>query len=160
MQPNHAQLDSLNVQICSDAIKRQLNPASIEVSIAGDMSVEEMKPLAMVYLGSVPPRPHHTNAAPSPPVLMPINHHQLTGGKPQNRIGIYQSDSDERAMGYVAGPAPNNWGVTQDGQSVVQLMKQQAETSGGGDDAVRHRNHPAFAFAALKVFEEVRHFVV
>lgn len=160
------------------AIKQQLDPASIEVSMAGDMPLDTMKALAMVYLGTVPPATATTTGTASHSsdsssssvrsIVAPVLRAHVLGK--QGKIGIFQSDSDERAMGYLAGPAPNNWGVMHTGKTITELLAAEpsmtktstaglgtSSISNGGsvDDSLSHRSHPTFAFAALKVLEEV-----
>lgn len=155
LQPDHAQLDNLDVHLSAQAIRKQLDPGSIEVSIAGDMPLEMMKPLALAYLGSVPAGT--SRGEPSGPPVLPVT----ILGK-HSKIGLYQCDSDERAMGYIAGPAPNSWGILSSGSTVTELLSETEKLSSGSngakvDEALKHRQHPAFAFAALKLIEEVIH---
>ena len=63
---------------------------------------------------------------------------------------MYLPDTDERAMGYLAGPSPNNWGILSDGTHISSLLD-----AGSGKKEDR-RSHPLFGHVALLVMQEVR----
>ena len=67
-------------------------------------------------------------------------------------IGVYLADSDERAMGYLAGAAPNKWGVFSNGTTVSESLI--SLNKGGKQDA--HRSHALFGYIVLQVLQEVR----
>lgn len=71
--------------------------------------------------------------------------------KPWKITGVYLPDSDERAMGYLAGMSPNKWGVFGNGSTVAELLK--ARAAGGKQEP--HRAHPLFGHVVLKVLQEV-----
>ena len=62
---------------------------------------------------------------------------------------MYLPDSDERAMGYIAGAAPNKWGIFNDGTTVSDRMKQKAKKT------EIYWNNPLFGHVALQVLQEV-----
>jgi hypothetical protein len=62
---------------------------------------------------------------------------------------VYLPDTDERAMGYLAGPSPNNWGILHDGRHISDLL-----TKATGSDEER-RSHPLFGHVVLLVMQEV-----
>jgi hypothetical protein len=66
------------------------------------------------------------------------------------QLGVYLPDTDERAMGYLAGPSPNNWGILSDGTHISSLLD-----AGSGKKEDR-RSHPLFGHVALLVMQEVR----
>ena len=82
------------------SVVNQLNPHSVEVSMAGDAPMDFLETLALNYLGTVPAR-GSTSATPTStePMVMKVK----TLGKGR-QLGVYLPDSDERAMGYLAGP--------------------------------------------------------
>jgi hypothetical protein len=65
------------------------------------------------------------------------------------QLGVYLPDTDERAMGYLAGPSPNNWGILHDGRHISDLL-----TKATGSDEER-RSHPLFGHVVLLVMQEV-----
>lgn len=152
LTPNHKQIDALDLSTVKNAIVEQLDPGAIEVSIAGDAPIEVLDTLALYYMGTVPPRVAGQNvAAGEAPVAMPpIQSVQIkTLGKTQ-QLGVYLPDSDERAMGYLAGPAPNRWGVYANGDTVTDMLKKKA--SGKRDE---RRENPLFGHVALLILQEV-----
>ena len=140
MTPNHAQIDALDMDTVRESIVSQLDPATIEVSMAGDVPMDFLEALALNYLGTVPRKTK--SLADSGVQSMKVN--TLGKGK---QLGVYLPDSDERAMGYLAGPAPNKWGVMADGSLVTDAL------GTTGKDA--RRAHPLFGHVALLVMQEV-----
>lgn len=59
-------------------------------------------------------------------------------------------DSDDRAVGYVAGSAPNRWGLLRDGTSILDLF------SKPNSALQQHRVHKLFAPVVLLMLKEVR----
>lgn len=139
--PNHRQIDQLNLAIVQEAITSQLGPEAIEVSMAGDVSMEVLETLALNYLGTVPKRKTLRG-----PTVEAVQVNTLGKGK---QLGVYLPDTDERAMGYLAGPSPNKWGILSDGSHVADLLRM----ASGKDDS--RRNHPLFGHVVLLVMQEV-----
>ncbi|KAJ1382683.1 hypothetical protein B484DRAFT_411384, partial [Ochromonadaceae sp. CCMP2298] len=113
--PNHKQIDALGLEVSRDSIVSQLDPGSLELSVSGDLSIQQMEALVLTYMGTVPPRgaegvAHRERVAARLSEGMTVK----TLGRAQ-QLGVYLPDSDERAMGYLAGPAPNRWGHFSDG---------------------------------------------
>ena len=65
------------------------------------------------------------------------------------QLGVYLPDTDERAMGYLAGPSPNRWGILSDGSHVSDLLR---AASGKKEE---RRSHPLFGHVVLLVMQEV-----
>ena len=193
--PNQLQIDALTLATVRAAITAQLQPRNVEVSVCGDVAVPEMQDLVLKYLGTVPVKKDGdsgavrsegscgdsaasattsttTTAAPLPtlestPVSLPL--HTL-GASAQ--LGVYLPDSQERAMGYLAGPAPNSWGRFGAGDTLHDRFVNynqggESMTSAAGDGAGSvgeycansGRGHkwkdPVFAHAALLILQEV-----
>jgi len=160
--PNHKQIDALKLDSSRQAVVSQLDPTRIEVSMSGDMTIAEMEKLVLTYMGTVPSRTEadkqkqqieEEGSKVSKDVNAEVNRVKVRtlGGKQQ--LGVYLPDSDERAMGYLAGPAPNRWGFFSDGRSISQVL---ADANGNTNkkDANR-RAHPLFGHAALLILQEV-----
>ena len=179
MLPNHAQIDALDLQSCESAITSQLDPAYIEVALCGDLPIEEMERLVLMYLGTVPPVTVSatdsipvTASAPAQSTRIPNN--KISGFRRSSdlptrvqeaaadiavhtlgadrQLSVFLQDSDERAMGYLVGAAPNKWGVmSSDGESVADrfMMK-----TAGKKDAGKWSD-PLFCRAAMQILEEV-----
>ena len=62
---------------------------------------------------------------------------------------MYLPDTDERAMGYLAGPSPNKWGILSDGSHVSDLLR----VAGGKKE--ERRSHPLFGHVVLLIMQEV-----
>ena len=143
--PNHKQIDALTLPEVQAAITEQLVPSNIEVSLAGDLSVEAFERLVLQYMGTVPP------TAPKK-LRAPLKDREAitvqTLGRSQ-QLGIYLPDSDERAMGYLAGPAPNRWGFYPGGETVGSLLQKASNKKEG------RRDHPLFGYVALLILQEV-----
>jgi hypothetical protein len=75
-----------------------------------------------------------------------------TLGKKQ-QLGVYLPDSDERAMGYIAGPSPNKWGIMKDGKTVGDLFVQKALSQAKPIES--RWNHPLFGSLTLSLLQEV-----
>jgi hypothetical protein len=142
--PNHKQIDALSLDKIKSAIVSQLGPDAVEVSIAGDAPMDFLETLAFNYLGTVPPRPV---LRPAPKEQESLEVKTLGKGKV---LGVYLPDSDERAMGYLAGPCPNKWGINADGSTVADMLR----ASGAKKD--ERRSHPLFGHVLLLVMQEVR----
>ena len=128
-----------------NAVVNQLDPSSVEVSMAGDAPMDFLETLALNYLGTVPVRGSNSaSSSATEPTTMKVK----TLGKGR-QLGVYLPDSDERAMGYLAGPAPNKWGLLADGTLVADAL---GDGQKGKDS---RRSHPLFGHCALLVMQEV-----
>lgn len=185
--PNQLQLDALSLDTVRDAITAQLNPANIEVSLCGDLSPARMQELVLTYLGTVPNKNHaedskdqHHNLDKEKqtaemkliePDARPLSS-PLTSALPTalvvhtlgttSQLGIYLTDSEERAMGYLAGPAPNKWGRFGDDRTLFEkFVGKAAEKSAQGTDGLwsmvnaEKWKDPVFAHTALLILQEV-----
>eukprot|EP01035_Chromulina_nebulosa_P019847 gene19847-25796_t len=139
--PNHNNIENQSLESVKEAITSQLSPDSIEVSISGDVSMEELESLALSYLGTVPPRSQPRSFIRECLAVKPL-------GK-SKQLGVYLPDMDERAMGYLAGPCPNIWGNFADGSSLSESIHRAA---GKRED---RRSNPFFSHVALLVLQEV-----
>lgn len=148
--PNHKQIDSLTLDDVKNALRSQLVPANIEVSISGDISIKDLEVLVLQYFGTVPV-PKTSPAAVAPAALPPSVINVKTLGRAQ-QLGVYLPDSDERAMGYLAGPSTNRWGVFANGETLSEVIKRQAGAASKKDE---RREHPLFGLVAMLILQEV-----
>lgn len=163
LAPNHKTLDTLSLDAIKEALKLQLVPENLEVSICGDIPVPEMERLALKYLGTIPPSVDvKSKAAVFIDAMIPNPTVAVTLMGKGNRLAVYLPDSDERAMGYVAGPAPNRWGAYADGTMIADLLgktnnyQKDASVKKGKDNSNdKRRDHPLFGHVALLVLQEV-----
>lgn len=46
-------------------------------------------------------------------------------------VQVFLKDTDERACAYIAGPAPNRWGFTVDGEDLLESINNASSINGG-----------------------------
>ena len=143
--PDHAKIDALTLDGVREAIVSQLRPDAVEVSICGDAPMDTLEALALSYLGTVPPR-----AQPRDGPAGPVKAAAVRPSARGEQLAVYLQDSDERAMGYCAGPCPNRWGLQADGSSLSDAL---AAASKKPDS---RWSHPLFGHVVLLVLQEVR----
>ena len=141
----HKDIEALTLEQVKTAVRDQLRPDNVEVSISGDAPLAVMEKLALSYLGSVPPA-----RGPKLEPLQETLNATVLGNAQQ--IGIYLADNDERAMGYLAGKCPNPWGVYADGSTVAEVI---TTLSGNKKEVEARRQHPLFGALLLQVLQEV-----
>lgn len=99
--PTPEEINALTLEGMREAVMNMLHPENVEVNITGDFDPAELKKLALMYLGTVSPRPH-------PPVVS-SRPAQLVQPQAPVRIQWHLKDSDERACAYITGSAPARW---------------------------------------------------
>lgn len=139
--PNHQQIDNLDLEFVKAAINSQLGSDAIEVSISGDAPVEYLEGLALKYFGTVPARKEKR--------IVEKQSMPLVNGKAEQLV-VYLPDSDERAMGYLAGPCSNKWGIFADGSTIADFLQ-----SANNKKKEERWNHPLFGHVVLLVLQEV-----
>lgn len=142
--PDHAKIDALTLEGVREAIVSLLGPDAVEVSICGDAPMATLETLALNYLGTVPPRAQ-PRASTGPSAVMAVRP-TVRGEK----LAVYLQDSDERAMGYCAGPCPNRWGLQADGSSLSDALVAASKKPDS------RWSHPLFGHVVLLVLQEVR----
>ncbi|KAJ1452633.1 hypothetical protein M885DRAFT_526193 [Pelagophyceae sp. CCMP2097] len=138
-------LDRLDLETVQTAVMRQLRASNVEVSIVGDFDALEVEALSLKYLGSVAVDPaEDADAADAAPEAVPL----APEGKKWETLRVHVPDSDLRAAAYVAGSAPNRFGVLADGRSVAEALGQ------GGKLPARWQK-PGFGAVVLALLQEV-----
>lgn len=84
-----------------------------------------------------------------PPPPLPLC---VTPLQQQNLYCYCLQDSDDRAVGYVAGSSPNRWGMMRDGSSILDLFPKDA-----GAAQQQRRAHKLFAPVVLLMLKEVHY---
>ena len=154
--PTHAQIDAITLTDVKEAVGKMFgNTPDIEISISADASIEELEALSLKYLGTIPPR-----STEPMPALPPVPHvDELVQGPNNNKaIEVLLNDTDERAMGYLGGYAPNHWGIDRNGKSLGDALNELAEKdalNSLSDADVTRRAHPLFGRAVQAIFREV-----
>ena len=99
--PTPEEINALTLEGMREAVMNMLHPENVEINITGDFDPAELKKLALMYLGTVAPRPQ-------PPVVS-TRGPQLVQPQAPVRVQWHLKDSDERACAYIAGKAPARW---------------------------------------------------
>lgn len=148
-------VNSVTLDEARTAVMSQLSPSNLEVSIAGDFNVQEVLDLCLKYLGTIPADANSeylTAAQKTQPKLTFGSVPQLD--LPGKFLELELTDSDPRAVSYVAGAAPNMWGFMADGTNVAQrVMEADKKRAKEGD--TQRRSHPLFANVALSLLSEI-----
>ena len=146
--------ETVNAVTLADAkssVMSQLLPGELEISTSGDFDVKEVLELVLKYLGSIPAdansefvvsKDDSTGFGTVPALKVPGEH-----------IDLELSDSDPRAVSYVAGSAPNLWGYLADGTTVAERVAEADKKATDYDK--QRRAHPLFANVALALVAEI-----
>ncbi|KAM6562151.1 hypothetical protein CsatB_022149 [Cannabis sativa] len=157
VEPTPKSLQKLTLQSVKDAVMNQFVGNNMEVSIVGDFSEEDLESCILDYLGTVRatgnPRSNHDEYA---PVVFRPSPSDLQSQQ------IFLKDTDERACAYIAGPAPNRWGLTVDSSisagDVVQPNTEESLTEAEGfEKNLRRklRGHPLFFGITMGLLAEI-----
>lgn len=154
LTPNHKQIDALDLATVQQAIRQQAVPQCVEVSISGDVPMKKLEELCFDYFGTIPttkPKMLTRYALPSQESIK-----VKTLGRTK-QLGVYLPDSDERAMGYLAGSAPNRWGVFDNGDTISDRMVRgdRNEKKKGSEKRDDRRDHPLFGHIVIQILQEV-----
>uniref|UniRef100_A0A7S1NQ93 Uncharacterized protein n=1 Tax=Eutreptiella gymnastica TaxID=73025 RepID=A0A7S1NQ93_9EUGL len=156
IHPNHEQIDALTLDIVKQEIgKLFANTANFEVTLSADAPIEVLEALTKTYLGTIPERGQKAAALAA---AVPYNEPLVKSGLEERSLRIYLNDSDERAMGYLGGYAPNHWGVDRNGRDIGEILTELSNSdvfTRSSDADVARRQHPLFGHTVLSIFREV-----
>ena len=145
-------VNAVTLEEAKNAVMSQLIPSQLEVSTSGDFDVSEVLDLMYNYLGSIP-------ADANSEFVVDEESDEIIFGEvptlelPGKHINLDLTDSDPRAVSYVAGAAPNLWGYMTDGTSVVDKISEVDKRASDYDK--QRRSHPLFANVALALVAEI-----
>jgi len=145
-------VNAVSLEEAKSAVMSQLLPPQLEISAAGDFNVSEVLDLIYNYVGTVP-------ATANSEYCTDVSSDQESFGSvpelsvPGKHIELELSDSDPRAVSYVAGSAPNLWGYLADGSTVAEKITQLDKKASDYDR--QRRSHPLFANVALALVGEI-----
>ncbi|CAM9843317.1 unnamed protein product [Pylaiella littoralis] len=139
-------VEPVTLEQASKAINGHLTTDMMEVSLVGDFDIEEAERMTLQYLGTLEPSERDPLLRPTVEAI-PAADSTVTSPR---HLDVHLPDSDDRAVGYVAGSSPNRWGLLRDGSSVLDLFPKPT----GGDRQKDHRAHPLFAPVALMMLKE------
>ncbi|KAK4804060.1 hypothetical protein SAY86_003877 [Trapa natans] len=163
VEPTPVSLQNLSLQSVKDAVMNQFVGDNMEVSIVGDFTREEIETCVLDYLGTVSPTRGSWARTQSEPVLFRTSSSDLQSQE------VFLKDTDERACAYIAGPAPNRWGFTYEGEdlyeSINEISLSKGPQSASGElnaekDVVttkpsKLRSHPLFFGITMGLLAEV-----
>ncbi|KAA8541397.1 hypothetical protein F0562_025360 [Nyssa sinensis] len=112
VEPTPQSLQNLTLQRVKDAVMNQFIGDNMEVSIVGDFSEEEIESCIFDYLGTVKATRGFERAQEFSPIIFRPSPSDLQFQQ------VFLKDTDERACAYIAGPAPNRWGFTVEGEDL------------------------------------------
>ncbi|XP_073296699.1 LOW QUALITY PROTEIN: stromal processing peptidase, chloroplastic-like [Primulina huaijiensis] len=112
VEPTPNSLQLLTLAKVKDAVMNQFVCDNMEVSIVGDFSEEDIESCILEYLGTVKETKGLERAQHYHPII--FRQHASDWQHQQ----VFLEDTDERACAYIAGPAPDRWGLTFDGKNL------------------------------------------
>eukprot|EP00262_Sarcandra_glabra_P006852 TRINITY_DN19408_c0_g1_i1.p1 TRINITY_DN19408_c0_g1~~TRINITY_DN19408_c0_g1_i1.p1 ORF type:complete len:1305 (+),score=239.03 TRINITY_DN19408_c0_g1_i1:116-3916(+) len=116
VEPTPQSLQKLTLQSVKDAVMNQFVGGNMEVSIVGDFTEDDIESCILDYLGTVSTSGSAARGHISNPITFRPSPSDLQFQQ------VFLKDTDERACAYIAGPAPNRWGYTVQGQDLFELI--------------------------------------
>ncbi|RZC65954.1 hypothetical protein C5167_009648 [Papaver somniferum] len=116
VEPTPQSLQKLTLQTVKDAVMSQFFGDNMEVSIVGDFTEDDIESCILDYLGTVGVTRGEGVVDGFNPIMFRRSPSDLMFQQ------VFLKDTDERACAYIAGPAPNRWGLTVDGQDLFQSI--------------------------------------
>ncbi|KAE8057482.1 hypothetical protein FH972_014172 [Carpinus fangiana] len=164
VEPTPKSLQNLTLQSVKNAVMNQFVGRNMEVSIVGDFSEEEIEYCILDYLGTVRATRNSERAHESSPIFFRPSPSDLQFQQ------VFLKDTDERACAYIAGPAPNRWGLTVDGEDLLKSISNISTIEGSQSTSVelhmegqdvqkdlqrKLRGHPLFFGITMGLLAEI-----
>lgn len=147
-------INRISIEEAKNAVMSQLLPSELEISVAGDFDPAEILEMLRRYVGTIPANTNAEYRREGQPLESPDTFESMpTLPQPGQFLELELTDSDPRAVAYVAGSAPNLWGVLADGTTVADLVS--ATDKRASDYDKSRRAHPLFANVALSLVTEI-----
>jgi len=144
-------VDAITLEDAKNAVMSQLLPPELELSIVGDFEPTEVLDMVRKYIGTIPA---DTNSEYAKEGQVPATFETVPiASELGEHIDVELTDSDPRAIAYVAGAAPNLWGFMHDGTTVSEYIA--ANDKRASDYDKSRRNHPLFAYITLSLVSEI-----
>eukprot|EP00903_Cladosiphon_okamuranus_P006624 g6470.t1 len=137
-------IEPVTLEQASKAVDAHLATSHMELSLVGDFDIEEAERMCLQYMGTIKPSERDPSLLPTVEAV-PVADATVTSPR---HLDVHLPDSDDRAVGYVAGSVPNRWGLMRDGSSVLDLFPKQQQQQQG------HRSHKLFAPVVLLMLKE------
>ncbi|KAL2349437.1 hypothetical protein Fmac_003437 [Flemingia macrophylla] len=157
IEPTPKSLENLTLQTVKNAVMSQFVGDNMEVCIVGDFTEQDIESCILDYLGTAQAtRNHEREQEFNPPVFRP------TPSDLQFQE-VFLKDTDERACAYIAGPAPNRWGFTVDGEDLLESIASTINDDQSKSDAQETqdglrkslRSHPLFFGITMGLLSEI-----
>lgn len=116
VEPTPQSLQNLTLHSVKDAVMSQFVSDNMEISIVGDFSEEEIESCILDYLGTVGATRDSKYVHKDRPIVFRPSSSELQFQQ------VFLKDTDERACAYIAGPAPNRWGFTCEGEDLFKSI--------------------------------------
>ncbi|KAK3034043.1 hypothetical protein RJ639_032965 [Escallonia herrerae] len=159
VEPTPHSLQNLTLNCVQDAVMNQFVCDNMEVSIVGDFLEENIESCILDYLGTVKATQGFDRAQRHSPITF------LPSASDLHVQEVFLKDTDERACAYIAGPAPNRWGYTIEGEDLFQSIsstsadnehKPDVEVQHVGEDLRRRfHGHPLFFAITMGLLAEI-----
>jgi predicted Zn-dependent peptidase len=160
VEPTPNSLKNLTLESVKDAVMSQFISENMEVSIVGDFPEEDIEACILDYLGTVTAKKGLERAHKYSPIIFRPPPSDL------NFQQVFLKDTDERACAYIAGPAPNRWGFTVEGEDIFENIRHKSannesvdalvETNGTTNGVQRGVNsHPLFLAITMGLMAEI-----
>jgi len=144
-------VNAVTLEEARAAVMSQLLPPELELSIVGDFDPSEVLEMVRKYIGSVPA---DANSEYTKEDQVPVNFDSVPTIPEKGKfIEIELTDSDPRAVAYVAGSAPNLWGFLGDGSTVADYVLSRDKKASEYDKS--RRSHPLFSYITLALVSEI-----
>ncbi|KAF6159744.1 hypothetical protein GIB67_030002 [Kingdonia uniflora] len=124
VEPTPESLQKLTLNSVRDAVMNQFSADNMEVDIVGDFTEDEIESCILDYLGTVRATKNALEVNKVDPIIFRPSPSDLQFQQ------VFLKDTDERACAYIAGPAPNRWGFTVEGQDLFEFVNNNSLVDG------------------------------
>eukprot|EP01018_Ginkgo_biloba_P031971 Gb_23136 [translate_table: standard] len=167
VEPSPQTIQRLTLPVVKDAVMKQFVTDNMEVSIVGDFTEEDIEACVLDYLGTVTARKSGHDNSEENPITLQVSPTNLRNQQ------VFLKDTDERACAYIAGPTPNRWGFTIDGQDLNNIIepvpealteeqawshaphKMKVMKDASGKLLWKNQNHPLYCCVTLTLLAEI-----
>ncbi|XP_010679307.2 stromal processing peptidase, chloroplastic isoform X1 [Beta vulgaris subsp. vulgaris] len=152
VEPTPESLQKLTLQSVKEAVMNQFVGDNMEVSVVGDFSEEEIESCILDYLGTVTATRDFEKKICDAVFFRPPSDMQFQQ--------VFIKDTDERACAYIAGPAPNRWGITVDDVDLFESLHNGELSNSENSNDVKKlqskiRGHPLFFGITMGLLAEI-----
>lgn len=160
--PSTEEISALSLEGMRQAVMKQLHAGNLEVSVVGDIELEELEDAVVKYLGTVDSRAD--GWTPGGDASLEVAKVRSPPAEERHMVW-HLKDSDERACAYIAGTAPNRWGNFTEAQQLERAagkevvpppaLSPNAPAEALAAAAAARRAHPLYASVTLNLLSEI-----